>query len=133
MITFAAQFEGFSTRATGDRILRLSTYEDQSAEVGKIVNGKIGQEYLVMMVPTDTPEFTDFHSETPEETRERFRKHMNSLINQVAEKEGKKPGEVRESFKEFLRSQDMIASSTNELSIEGYARAISILKKRLEK
>ena len=133
MITFAAQFEGFGTRANGDRILRLSTYEDQSAEVGKVVNGRIGQEYLVMMIPTDTPEFTDFHTETPEETRERFRKHMNSLINQVAEKEGKKSGEVRESFKEFLRSQDMIASSTNELTTEGYARAIAILKKRLEK
>lgn len=92
---------------------------------------KKGTQFIVMMIETNTKEAEEFRDETPEESKERFRKRMNSLINQVAELNGFKSDEYREVFKQELKDGKLIKESTKELSLEGYAQVIGILNQKM--
>ena len=91
---------------------------------------KKGTQFIVMLIDVNSEEMKDFSQETPEQTKERFRKHLNSLINQLADEIGEDSGKFREKFKLKLKNMNLIKESTNELSIEGYAQAINLLKQK---
>jgi hypothetical protein len=130
MIIFPAQFESFRTRGHDNmRIINLSTYEEHADEVSKIVNGKLGQEYIVMMIPTNTDEQKTFTSETPDETKNRFWKQMHALITDIAELKGVKPDEWKETMKQSLKQEGKIKESTKELDIQQLASVIIRLKR----
>ena len=92
---------------------------------------KKGTQFIVMMIEVNSKEAEEFRDETPEESKERFRKRMNSLINQVAEKTNVTSVEYRKTIKsEFIRI-GLIKESTTELDLAGYAQAIAILNDKL--
>jgi hypothetical protein len=130
MIILPAQFEGFRSRSTGDRLLTLCIYQENADEFSKITNSPIGTEYLVMMIPTaNTKELHEWKTETKDETISRFRKHMNALISDCAQLAGRDYKEYREYIKSLLKRDGLIETSTMELSIDGLATVISKLKK----
>lgn len=89
---------------------------------------KKGTQFIVMLVEAGTKEAEEFVSETPTETLERFRKHMNSLINQYAELVGCGAVEARTEIKKSLMTLGLIKESTKELDLSGYVRAIAYIK-----
>jgi hypothetical protein len=128
MIVYAAQFDGFSVSKLGDRVLKLRAYDKFAEEISKVTNGKIGQEYVVVMIPSsDKESLADFTEENPEQTKERFRKRMNALINEYAETTHKDPIATREEFKNELKFSGIVKESTKELQLDGYAVVISKL------
>lgn len=134
MIIFAAQLDGFSISKIGDRVLKLRTYDQYAEEVSQITNSKMGSEYIIMMIPTtNKEELNNWTQETTEQVQERFRKHMNALITQCAEKTGEEPAVFRERLKEELKEKGLIRESTKELDTNGYAEVIVLLKEILWK
>lgn len=127
MIIFPAQLEGYRSRSTGDRIISFCTYEDHAGDVTEVIQSKIGTEYLVMLVPTGSEEHNEFVSETPEQSKERFRKRMNALIDESAKRKGVDPREYRVLVKEKLKTLKLIKESTKELDLEGYSQVIALL------
>lgn len=92
----------------------------------KLTNIKNGTQFYVVMIPIE--ESTEFAQETEEETKERFRKHMNALINRVAELTNSNPSVYRENFKQHLKELGIIKNSTVELDLPGYSKVIVMLK-----
>lgn len=90
-----------------------------------------GTQFIVMLIEADSKEAEEFRDETLEESTERFRKRMNSLISQVAEKRNEDPIEFRKMFKQELINHKMIINSTKELTLEGYVKAIGILNSKI--
>lgn len=128
MIFFAAQLDSFRITKIGDRILSLHTYEKFAEEIAKLTSGKMGKEYVVIMIPSENQqEIDEFRSETPEETKERFRKRMNALVTDIAKSTGRKPEELREEFKAQWKREGLIKESTNELDVAGLAKVITSL------
>jgi len=131
MIIFPGQFESFRTRGNGDRILSISTYSKYAREVSMVTNDEIGTEYLIVMIPTSSKEAEEFRDETLEESTERFRKRMNSLINtysELTEIDGKL---CRETIKTELKGRGLIRESTKELDLQGYVQVIAILNEKI--
>lgn len=91
---------------------------------------KKGTQFIVMLIEAGSKEADEFRSETHDETKERFRKHMNSLINSIADLLGILPKDYREQFKNELKKENIIKNSTMELTIEGYALVITKLKQK---
>lgn len=114
---------------------KLTFSMDESTEMGDsfkdLITSKKGTQYVVMLTEANSKEAQEFRDESPDESKERFRKRMNSLINQVAEKNGFKPPEFRGLFKKELIDLKMIKESTKELTLEGYAKVIGILNSKL--
>jgi hypothetical protein len=129
MIILPVQFEAFRTRSDGSRILSLSIYPEYASDVSEVINGAIGQEYMVMMIRTNSSEYKDFTDETPDETLARFRRWMNALLTDIANKKGEDKGDFREKFKDTLKQEGKIKSSTNELTLSQLAEIINRLKK----
>lgn len=128
MIFFAAQLDSFRITKIGDRILSLHTYEKFAEEIAKLTSGKMGKEYVVIMIPSENQqEIDEFRSETPEETKERFRKRMNAIVTDIAKSTGRKPEELREEFKAQWKKEGIIKESTNELDVAGLAKVITQL------
>ena len=131
MITFAAQFDGFRISKVGDRILQLRSYDGYAEELSKVTNGKMGQEFIVLMIPTnDTKAIEEFKNETPEQTKSRFSRQMNAMISEIAKLSGKTKDEYRNSVKQHLIDNGIIKKSTTELDVEGYAFVITKLKEK---
>ncbi len=129
MIIFPGQIDSYRSRSNGDRLMTISYYSRFAPEVNKVLDKELGTEYMIIMIPTSSEELGDFQSETPEQSKERFRKHMNSLINQVSDK--KKNKDWREEFKKELIDKKIIKKSTTELSMEGYVQVIGMLNEKL--
>lgn len=125
------QWERGNTNSIGERKLVFSA--DKSIDLGDFNPFKIeqGTQYMVILVETNSEEFKEFQQETKEETTERFRKHMNALINKVADFRGESPVSYREKLKQMLRSNGVIKDSTKELTIEGYSRVINYLTRQI--
>ena len=130
MIIFPGQFDGFRITKIGDRVMSIRTYEEYAEEVSRITNGKMGQEYLIIAIPTDKKEeLAEWKNETEEETTKRFKRQMEALISDIAEIKGIEKEGFREEVKAKLIKEGLIEKSTNELKIEGLASVISRLKK----
>ncbi len=129
IITIPLQFEAFRTRGDGTRILSFSTYEEHAEEVSKILNGPLGQEYIGMFIQTDSPESSEFISETPEQTKDRFYKRFHALITDIAKIKGMQSEDFKATVKVKLKSEGMIKESTKELTLEQLVIVISRLKK----
>lgn len=131
MIFFAAQLHRFSISVSGDRIITLSSYDKFAEEISKITNAGMGKEYIVVMIPTDSPESEEFRNESPEETKERFQKRMHALITELAELEGATPEEMKKVLKKEWIDEGIIMKSTTELTIPGYAERITCLIEKI--
>lgn len=128
MIFFAAQLDSFRITKIGDRILSLHTYEKFAEEIAKLTSGKMGKEYVVVMIPSENAqEIDEFRNETIDETKTRFRKRMNALITDIAKQTNREPGELREELKLQWKKEGMFTESTNELSLAGLATVITRL------
>lgn len=122
------QWERGTTNSIGDRKLVFSA--DKSIDLGDFNPFKIeqGTQFIVILIDANSKEAEEFVEETPEETKDRFRKRMNALINTAAEQRGQNPKEFREEYKKVLISKGIIKESTNELDLQGYARVIADLQ-----
>lgn len=122
------QWERGTTNSIGERKLVFSA--DKSVDLGDFNPFKIeqGTQFIVMFIEADSQEAINFRNETKEETIERFRRHMNSLINSVANLKKEDPKKYREDFKTELKREGLIKSSTLELNLQGYALVITKLK-----
>lgn len=128
MIIFPCQLDSFRISKIGDRTLTLHTYEQHAEEVGKLTNSKMGKEYIAILIPTENKqEIDEFRSETPEETKERFRRRMNAIITDIAKTTDRRAEELREEFKTQWKADGLIKESTNELDIAGLANIITKL------
>lgn len=126
MIINVLQFERYYQTQMEHKI--TFTSDRNNAVDPALTNIKNGSQFYVVMIPIE--ESQEFAQETPEETKERFRKHMNSLINQIAELKKIESVVYREAFKTHLKSIGMIKESTKELDLPGYSKAIIILKEK---
>lgn len=127
-VFFAAQLDSFRITKIGDRILSLHTYEKFAAEIAKLTSGKMGKEYIVIMIPSENKEEVDeFRNETPKETCERFRKRMNALIGELADVTGVDREKLRIDLKTDWVKRGIIKESTMELDVAGYAQLITEL------
>ena len=130
MIIFPVQLDGFRISKIGDRTLTLHTYEQYAGEVSKLTDKPMGTEYIAIFIPSDAKEEIDeFKSETPEETKERFRKRFNALIGELATIRKTSAEKLREEFKIGWIKSGVIKKSTTELDIAGYAARINELVK----
>lgn len=122
------QWERGTTNSIGERKLVFSA--DKSVDLGDFNPFKIeqGTQFIVMLIEANSKEAIEFRNESKEETLERFRRHMNSLINSIAESFDKDPKIYREEFKTQLKHEGLIKLSTKELTLQGYALVISKLK-----
>lgn len=103
---------------------------DESVDIDmNLIRAKKGTQFIVMMIEAGSDEADNFRSETYEETKERFRKHMNSLINSIADLKHVPATEYREEYKNILKDKKLIITSTSELDLQGYALVITELKK----
>lgn len=129
-IIFHGQLDGYRSRSSGDRLVTFGTYEDNPGDINEIINSKIGSEFLIIAIPTaDSKAMKEWTDESPAETLDRFRKHMNALIQDCAEIKGLDKAVFRESIKQKLKKDGLIKESTKELTLEGYATVIDRLKK----
>lgn len=132
MITLYLQWDRHSGPSEiGQHKLTFSMDESVNSGDFNPLHIKKGTQFIVMMIEADTKEAQEFRDESPEESKERFRKRMNSLINQVAEANGFKGPEFRDLFKTELKERGLIKESTKELNLEGYAKVIGILNEKL--
>ena len=132
MIVLPLQWERHSgPDAVGQHKLTFTMDESVSSGTFNPMHIKKGTQFIVMLVEANSEEADNFSDESLEDSIERFRKHMNSLINQVAEKNGFKSAEFRELFKKELIGLKLIKLSTKELNLEGYAKVIGILNTKL--
>lgn len=132
MITFAGQLDGFRISKIGDRVLSIRTYDQYAEDVSKVINEPMGSEFIVIMIPTkDKESVKQWQEETPEETKERFRRRMNALVNEYAELLNEDAKEVRTQIKVELQKQGIISESTKELDIAGYSEVIVFLKNKI--
>src|SRR3990167_10123222 len=132
MIVFAAQLHRFNILTSGDRIITLSSYQQYAEEISKITNSGMGKEFVVIMIPSEsTQEIDEFRNETPDETKERFRKRMNALIGELAKIDGRSAERVREDLKSKWVKEGLIKKSTTEFDIAGYAARINELLGRI--
>lgn len=132
MIFFAAQLHRFNILTSGDRIITLSSYDKFAEEISKITNSGMGKEFVVIMIPTeDQAQVDEFRNESPEETKERFRKRMNALIGELAQLKGTSAEKLREELKKEWIEKGLIQKSTTELSTAGYAERITDLLGRI--
>ena len=127
MIITPLQFEGFNTRTTGDRILRFSIYQEHAEDISEIINGKIGQEFIGVFIQTSSEEHESFQTETEDQTKERFWKHMHALIKDIEKLLG--ISDWKEQMKKKLIQEGKIRESTKELDLQGLAQIIIRLKK----
>jgi len=131
MIILQLQYDRHSgPDAIGQHKITFSMDESIATEFNPMTIKK-GTQFIVMLIEANSKEADEFRDESPEETKERFRKRMNSLINQVAEKNGFKPKEFRDLFKQELVSKKLIRESTTELDLQGYVKVIAILNEKL--
>lgn len=132
MIIFPVQLDGFRISKIGDRTLTLHTYEQYAGEVSRLTDKPMGTEYIAIFIPTDAKEeIEEFKNETPDETKERFRKRMNALIGELAKKQGTSAEKLREELKKEWIVKGIIKKSTTELDIAGYAARITELMSKL--
>lgn len=131
MIVFPGQVDSYRSRGNGDRLMTISYYSGYAQEVNKVLNEELGTEYMIMMIPTNSKEYEEFKDETEEQTVERMRRHMNSLIGQIAKKLNLDSKLYREDFKKELIKNGLIVESTTELKLAGYVEVIGILNKKL--
>ena len=89
---------------------------------------KKGTQFLVMLVEADSKEMTDFATETKEETMQRFKRHLEALIADVANTLNVDKTSFREEFKKELIKTGIIKKSTTELTLEQIAQQIIKLK-----
>ena len=128
MVIFPIQIDSFRISKIGDRTLTLHTYEEYADEVSKLTNSQMGKEYIAVFIPTEKKEeLEQFRSETPEETKERFRKRMNALIGELGTIQGESAEKIREVLKRDWILRGIIKKSTTELDIQGYAGRITEL------
>jgi len=125
------QWERGTTNSIGDRKLTFSA--DKSIDLGDFNPFKIeqGTQFIVILLDANSEEINDFKTESSEETKERFRKRMNSLITQYSDLIKQDPKIWREKFKKDLIDKKIIQKSTTELTIGGYARVIIILNEKI--
>ena len=128
MLILPLQWERGTTNSIGERKLVFSA--DKSVDLGDFNPFKIeqGTQFIVMLIEANSKEATEFRTESKEETLERFRRHMNSMINSVSEALNKDPKIYREEFKTMLKQEELIKTSTKELNLQGYVLVISKLK-----
>lgn len=112
--------------AVGQHKLTFSIDESVGLDGFNPMEIKKGTQFIVTLIEADSKEAEEFRSETPAESKERFRKRMNSLINRYSEL-----GVSREEFKEFLKERGLITESTKELDLAGYARVIALLNEKI--
>lgn len=115
--------------AVGQHKLTFTMDESLTSDFD-VMRYKKGTQFTVVFIESGTKEEKEFSTESSEETKERFRKHMNSLINSTAELLKKKPEEFREEFKKELKFIGLIGVSTKELEVDGYAKVITLLKQK---
>lgn len=133
MYILPLQWDRGTSNSIGDRKLIFSA--DKSIDLQGFNPFEIeqGTQFMVIMVPVNSEEMNDFKTETAKETLDRFKRHMEVLIGDVARLLKKDQGEYREQFKAFLTEKGYIQKSTSELDLNGYANAIVYLKnKRFE-
>jgi len=112
--------------AVGSHKLTFSIDESVGLDGFNPMEIKKGTQFIVTLIEADSKEAEEFRSETPEESKERFRRRMNSLINKYADL-----GVSREEFKEVLKEKGLIVESTKELDLAGYARVIALLNEKI--
>ena len=128
MITLALQYDRHSgPDAVGQHKLTFTMDESVITDFNPMTIKK-GTQFIVMLVEAGSKEAEEFVSETPAETLERFRKHMNSLINQYAGATDFSPEFARIEVKNGLKILGLIKESTKELDLNGYVRAIAYIK-----
>ena len=93
---------------------------------------KKGTQFMLMMIPTNSTEYNEFANETIEKTKERFSKHMHSLIGEIAKEKKIKPEEYKDMIRTSLIKAGRIKKSTTELDIAGLSETIIHLRKVLK-
>jgi hypothetical protein len=89
---------------------------------------KKGTQFMVMLIPADTIQSENFEQETLAEAKERMFKWMHVLITDIAKLEGVDQETLKTRFKEQLKKLKLIQTSTKELTVDGLATAITILR-----
>lgn len=131
MIILPVQYENHrGPDAVGQHKLTFTIDESVALDGFNPMTIKKGTQFIAMFIEAGTQEEKEFKTETKEETLERFRKHMNSLISSVAEALDVDAAQYRETFKVELKNIGLIHESTKELDLQGYAKAIALLKQK---
>jgi hypothetical protein len=128
MIVLPLQYEKHSgPDATGQH--RIVFTMDESVNHGEFnpLSIKQGTQFLVMLI--EAPEITEFQSESPDDTIERFRKQMHAILGEIAELNKTTAEEEKDKLKKTLVTNGMIKKSTKELDINQLATVIIKLKK----
>lgn len=88
-----------------------------------------GSSWLMMLFSIDKEngDIEEMSNENPEQTKKRFQRRMHALINEKAKEHDKEPEEIKKIVKDLLTKKGYMVESSKELSIEGYASAISYL------
>jgi hypothetical protein len=117
-----------STGPTREYRITFSFDETQKAGALDFVKEIDESTDLILMVFDSSKEGDKLVTETPEQTRARFFKHMHGLIDRTAKLVDKTPTEVKENLKQFLINKKYIVKSSKELDLRGLAAAIFYLK-----
>lgn len=128
MIIIPLQFDSHrGPDSIGQHKLTFTIDESVTTEFNPMTIKK-GEQFLVMMIPTDGVELEQFQSESNEETQVRFRKTIEATIREIATELGKDREVFRKEVKEKLKQEGLIKESTKELSLEGLGKVIVRLK-----
>jgi hypothetical protein len=130
MLILPLQWEKHSgPDAVGTHKFTFALDESIGIDFNPLLTAKKGTQFIVMMVETGTIEAEQLAQETPELTKERFRKRMNALISQISDLKGEHPTEYRESVKAKLKERGWIETSTKDLTLDNLAAVIVELEK----
>jgi len=117
--------------ATKSYSLVLNIDETQKEGLLKLANDTNKGESLLLLIfkPDDDNGdlVTDLASENPEQTKNRLRKQMHAMINDIAKEKNTDPEKIKELIRKYLKEKNYIKKSTSELGIEGFSAAIYYL------
>lgn len=89
-----------------------------------------GQQLMMVIFDVEkyNLEIREMSTETPEQTKTRFRKKMYAEMSKIAKRLGKTDAEIKSSLKHMLAERGLISSSSSELDTDGLVIAIQLLQ-----
>ena len=117
--------------ATKSYNLSLDIDETQKQGLLKLIaDTNKGEPLLLLIFKPDDDNgdlVTDLASENPVETKNRLRKQMHAMINDIAKEKNVEPEKIKDILRKYLIKKNYMKKSTTELGIEGFSAAIYYL------
>lgn len=132
MKTLGSQFNKVSgPDATCNYKIEFTIDESQREGLKDFLSLKKGSEGLLVFYDVNENNEEDINmiaTESEDESKERMRKMMHAMINDIAKAKKRPSKEIRKLVKEYLIKKEYMVESTKELTMKGYAAAIYYLK-----